>query len=120
MAPLEGSFRHAGYRMTYDVWGEGERTVVLIHGLLMNRRMYDRLAPELAARGNRVITVDLLGHGRSDRPEDLRLYSMPLFARQVVALLDHLELDAAVVGGTSLGANVALELAAREPERAKG
>ena len=86
----------------------------------MNRRMYERLGPALAERGNRVICVDLLGHGRSDRPEDLRLYSMPLFARQVVALLDHLELDSAVVGGTSLGANVGLELAAREPERAQG
>ena len=41
-----------------------------------------------------MICVDLLGHGRSDRPEDLRLYSMPLFARQVAALLDHLELAA--------------------------
>ena len=106
--------------MTYDVWGEGERTLVLIHGLLMNRRMYDRLAPELAARGNRVVCVDLLGHGRSDRPEDMRLYSMPLFARQVVALLDHLGLEQAVVGGTSLGANVSIEFAVRHPERTRG
>jgi pimeloyl-ACP methyl ester carboxylesterase len=45
---------------------------------------------------------------------------MPRFARQVVALLDHLEQPAAVVGGTSLGANVALELAAVSPERASG
>jgi pimeloyl-ACP methyl ester carboxylesterase len=67
-----------------------------------------------------VICVDMLGHGRSDRPEDLRLYSMPLFARQMAALLDHLEQPAAVVGGTSLGANIALELAVREPERVAG
>jgi pimeloyl-ACP methyl ester carboxylesterase len=40
--------------------------------------LFERLGPALAARGNRVICVDLLGHGRSDRPEDLRLYSMPL------------------------------------------
>ena len=85
----------------------------------MNRHMFDRLGPELAERGNRVVTVDMLGHGRSDRPEDLRLYSMPLFARQVVALLDHLEEESAVVGGTSLGANIALELAVRYPDRAR-
>jgi pimeloyl-ACP methyl ester carboxylesterase len=115
-----GELSYEGHRIEYDSHGSGERTIVLIHGLLMNRRMYDRLAPALAERGNRVICVDLLGHGRSDRPEDLRLYSMPLFARQVVALLDHLELDAAVVGGTSLGANVGLELAAHAPERAQG
>jgi len=94
--------------------------LVLVHGLLMNRHMYEPVAPYLAKRGNRVICIDLLGHGRSDRPEDLRLYSMPLFARQVVALLDHLGLAAAVVGGTSLGANVGLELAVRHPDRARG
>jgi pimeloyl-ACP methyl ester carboxylesterase len=115
-----GAFRYEGHRISYDSYGEGERVLVLVHGLLMNRRMFERLGPELAAAGNRVICVDLLGHGRSDRPEDLRLYSMPLFARQVVALLDHLELASAVVGGTSLGANVGLELAVRYPERARG
>jgi pimeloyl-ACP methyl ester carboxylesterase len=114
-----GEFRYEGHRISYDSYGEGERVLVLVHGLLMNRRMFERLAPELAAAGNRVVCVDLLGHGRSDRPEDLRLYSMPLFARQVVALLDHLELASAVVGGTSLGANVALELATRDPARAR-
>jgi pimeloyl-ACP methyl ester carboxylesterase len=115
-----GEFRYEGHRIEYDSYGEGERVLVLIHGLLMNRRMFDRLGPELAQRGNRVIAVDMLGHGRSDRPEDLRLYSMPLFSRQVAALLDHLELPAAVVGGTSLGANIALELATRQPERVRG
>jgi pimeloyl-ACP methyl ester carboxylesterase len=115
-----GEFRYEGHRIKYRSYGEGDRAIVLVHGLLMNRRMYARLAPALAERGNRVICVDLLGHGRSDRPEDLRLYSMPLFARQVSALIDHLGLDSAVVGGTSLGANVALELATKEPEQVRG
>jgi pimeloyl-ACP methyl ester carboxylesterase len=120
MAPLEGSFRYTGHRIAYDVYGEGERVIVLVHGLLMNRRMFERLGPELASRGNRVVAVDLLGHGRSDRPVDARLYSMTAFADQVLALIDHLELEAPVVGGTSLGANVGLEFAARHPERAGG
>ncbi len=111
--------RYEGHRIEYDSYGEGERVVILVHGLLMNRHLYQHLGPALAKRGNRAICVDLLGHGASDRPEDLRLYSMPLFARQVVALIDHLELDSAVVGGTSLGANVALELATQQPARAK-
>ncbi len=114
-----GDFLYEGHRIEYDTYGDGDRVVILIHGLLMNRRMYEGLGPALAERGNRVICADLLGHGRSDRPEDLRLYSMPLFARQLAALIDHLELDSAVVGGTSLGANVALELATRNPERAR-
>ncbi|HEV7769414.1 MAG TPA: alpha/beta hydrolase [Solirubrobacterales bacterium] len=115
-----GEFRYEGHRIEYDSYGEGDRVVILVHGLLMNRRMYERLGPALAERGNRAICVDLLGHGRSDRPEDLRLYSMPLFARQLAALIDQLGLDSAVVGGTSLGANVSLELATREPDRVRG
>jgi pimeloyl-ACP methyl ester carboxylesterase len=115
-----GELEYEGHRIEYDEYGEGERLLVLVHGLLMNRRMFERLGPALAERGNRVVCVDLLGHGRSDRPEDLRLYSMPLFARQVAALLDHLEEASAVVGGTSLGANVALELAVSDPERVRG
>ena len=118
MGPEQGSFRFAGHRIAYDVYGEGDRVIVLAHGLLMNRRMYERLGPELAARGNRVVAVDLLGHGRSDRPNDPRLYNMGAFAEQLVALFDHLGLQAPVVGGTSLGANVGLELAARHPDRA--
>jgi pimeloyl-ACP methyl ester carboxylesterase len=111
---------YQGHRIGFDEYGEGERPIVLVHGLLMNRHMFERLGPALAERGNRVICVDLLGHGRSDQPDDLRLYSMPLFAQQVLAVLDHLGLERAVVGGASLGANVALELAVRHPERVKG
>lgn len=115
------SFRYQGrHRVTYDVHGEGDRVLILVHGLLMNRRMYERLAPEMASRGNRVVSVDLLGHGRSDRPEDPRLYSMTAFADQIDTLLDHLELDQAVIGGTSLGANVALEYSAWHPQRVRG
>lgn len=107
------------HRISFDDYGEGDRPLVLIHGLLMNRRMFDRLGPEMAERGNRVIAVDLLGHGRSDRPPEMSRYSMTFFARQVEALLDHLDLDQAVVGGTSLGANVTLELSHLAPERVK-
>ena len=120
MADQSGSFRYSGHRISYDVHGDGERALILIHGLLMNRRMFDHLAPEIASRGNRVITIDLLGHGRSDRPVDRRAYSMPAFADQVAALIDYLELDRPVVGGTSLGANVSLELGARHPGKSRG
>jgi pimeloyl-ACP methyl ester carboxylesterase len=114
-----GEFRHQGWKISYDEYGEGERTLVLIHGLLMNRHMFDRLGPAMAAGGNRVIAIDLLGHGGSDRPPEMVNYSMTFFAEQIVALLDHLELEQAVVGGTSLGANTALETAKVAPERVR-
>jgi pimeloyl-ACP methyl ester carboxylesterase len=114
------TFSHQGREIAYEEHGDGDRPLVLIHGLLMNRRMFDRLAPAMAARGNRVITVDLLGHGSSDRPAEMVNYSMALFGRQVVALLDHLGLEDAVIGGTSLGANTSLTIARDAPERVKG
>ena len=67
-----------------------------------------------------MITFDPLGHGASDRPQDMTRYSMSAFARQAVALLDHLDIDQAVVGGTSLGANITLEVALIAPERLRG
>src|SRR5687767_12404041 len=114
------SFRYGKHRLNYTVYGEGPRTTVLLPGLLFSQRMHVPLARELAERGNRVVTLDLLGHGRSSRPRDMRQYSMDLFAQQVVALLDHLELEDAVVGGTSLGANVTLSVASAAPERLRG
>jgi pimeloyl-ACP methyl ester carboxylesterase len=96
------------------------RPLILVHGLLLSQEMHRPLAKALAARGNRVITVDLLGHGSSDRPRDMWRYSMGAFGEQLLALMDHLELEEAAVMGTSLGANTALEVAARAPERLRG
>ncbi|HEY5947305.1 MAG TPA: alpha/beta hydrolase, partial [Kofleriaceae bacterium] len=113
------SFTHRGRRISYCEHGHGPRVVVLTHGLLMDRRMYTKLAPALAARGHRVITVDMLGHGASDQPHEMTAYSMQQFGRDVLALLDHLEVPQAVIGGTSLGANVALEAAVLAPARVR-
>ena len=107
-------------RLEYTEYGSGERWVVLLHGQLMPRRMHEPLARTLAAEGLHVVALDLLGHGRSDRPEDPTAYSVTAFAQQVLALLDHLGADQAVVGGTSLGANVSLELAWLAPDRVAG
>jgi pimeloyl-ACP methyl ester carboxylesterase len=115
-----GHFRHDGQRLAYTIHGKGPKTTILMPGLLLSQKMQLPLARELAARGNRVVTFDPLGHGASDRPRDMWRYSMSGFAQQAVALLDHLDLDEAIVGGTSLGANVTLEVAALAPQRLRG
>jgi pimeloyl-ACP methyl ester carboxylesterase len=115
-----GTFVYEDRRLAYRVYGEGPRVTVLLHGLLLNQRMHVPLARALAERGNRVLTLDLRGHGRSDRPPDMWRYAMSFFAQDVVALLDHLGVDQAVVGGTSLGANTTLEVASLAPERLRG
>lgn len=108
------------HRLEYTEYGGGDRWVVLVPGQLMPRRMHERLARRIAASGARVVTLDLLGHGRSDRPADPMAYSTTAFGEQVIALLDHLGADRAVLGGTSLGANVALEAAVLAPKRVQG
>jgi pimeloyl-ACP methyl ester carboxylesterase len=113
-------FRYDGQRIAYTVHGDGPRTTLLLPGLLLSQKMQTPLARQLAARGNRVVTMDPLGHGESSRPQQVWHYSMSAFAAQTLALLDHLELDRAIVGGTSLGANITLELTAQAPERVVG
>ncbi len=113
-------FRHEGQRLAYTIHGRGTNTTILMPGLLLSQKMQRSLARQLAKRGNRVVTFDPLGHGASDRPRDMWRYSMTLFAEQALALLDHLELEEAIVGGTSLGANITLELACLAPGRLRG
>jgi pimeloyl-ACP methyl ester carboxylesterase len=120
MSARRRSFRHEGFRLVYDEYGTGPRPLVLLPGLLLNRKMHAPLAQALAERGNHVYVLDFLGHGDSDRPRDMARYTMPLLGDQVVGLLDHLELDEVVLGGTSLGANVSLDVMTKMPERLRG
>jgi pimeloyl-ACP methyl ester carboxylesterase len=114
------SFDFEGHRLVYDEYGEGDRVVVLLPGLLFSRKMHGPLAEELATGGHRVLCLDLLGHGESDRPPEMWNYGMSIFGRQAIALLDAAGVDKAVIGGTSLGANTTLEAAAHAPERVRG
>jgi len=120
MMPTTRSFTHEGFKLVFDEYGSGDRPVVLMPGLLFSRKMHGPLASTLAQRGYRVMCLDLLGHGDSDRPHEMWNYSMTLFAEQALGLLDHLELERAVLGGTSLGANVSLEAASLDQDRVQG
>jgi pimeloyl-ACP methyl ester carboxylesterase len=120
MVPTRHTFEFDGHTLAYEEYGAGERAVVLMPGLLFSKRMHGPLATTLAGHGYRVLCLDLLGHGESDRPPEMPNYSMTLFGAQTLALLDHLEIDKAVLGGTSLGANTALEACAANPSRVQG
>jgi pimeloyl-ACP methyl ester carboxylesterase len=120
LTPNSRHFEFDGQRLVYDEYGTGSRVVVLLPGLLFSRKMHRPLAESLAERGHRVLCLDLLGHGDSDRPPEMWHYSMTIFGRQAIALLDHAEIDQAVIGGTSLGANASLEAATAAPDRVKG
>lgn len=89
--------------------------LVLVHGWACDRRMMTGLGEHLAA-DYRVVTVDLRGHGHSDKPE--QVYDIPGFAGDLARVCARLGLDRPVVIGHSMGGAVALELAAREPDLA--
>jgi pimeloyl-ACP methyl ester carboxylesterase len=119
--PVEiGTFSFQGWNLAYEVHGEGDRLLVYMHGLLLDAGVNRGIAQALAQRGNRVVLLDLLGHGHSDKPDHATEYRFDLYARQVLALLDHLGVEQAVLGGVSLGANVSLQAAVLAPERVRG
>jgi len=113
------AFTHDGLRLWYSERGDPDGPpLVLLHGLFFSRRMYERLAQRLP--GHRTLMLDLRGHGKSSRPRTPAAYRWDELAGDVLALLDHLGIERAVIGGLSLGANVALVLAVSHPERTTG
>jgi pimeloyl-ACP methyl ester carboxylesterase len=112
-------FTHDGLDLHYSERGDPDGPpVVLVHGLLWSSRMFRRVAAQLA--DHRVLLIDVRGHLPSDRPTDPAAYSWATLAGDVVGLLDHLGLERAVVGGLSLGANVALAAGNEHADRVAG
>ena len=107
-----------GHRLVYDLYGASTAPlVVYLSGLLLDSELNRGIAQALAEQGYRVALLDLLGHGRSDKPTHAATYRIDSYANQVIALLDHLGVERTVLGGISLGANVSLFAAAQNPAR---
>ncbi len=122
MIPVEFdlSFTEHGHRLVYDVYGASSSPVVVyLHGLLLDAELNRGIAQALAEQGYRVVLLDLLGHGRSDKPTHASTYRIDSYADQVIALLNHLGVEEAVLGGISLGANVSLFAATEYPRRVR-
>jgi pimeloyl-ACP methyl ester carboxylesterase len=109
-----------GTRVAVEDLGEGDSIVVLLHAFLMTHHMQLPLAQHLASEGRRVLCVDLLGELDPGQAPDPARYSSQRLAAQVLGVLDELGVDKAVVGGTSIGSNVAMEMALAAPERVQG
>jgi pimeloyl-ACP methyl ester carboxylesterase len=102
-----------GVALYYEDVGQGEPPILLVHGWMCDHTYFapqaERFAPD-----HRVVSVDLRGHGRSDKPE--QDYTMAGFADDLAWLCGELGLTRPVVIGHSMGGVIALELAARHPE----
>ncbi|MFN8343389.1 MAG: alpha/beta hydrolase [Spirosomataceae bacterium] len=104
MAPVNGT------RLYYEIAGQGE-ALVLIHGLALDTRMWDAQWTAFA-KHYKVIRYDVRGFGQSDRAHDPHNPTEDL-----LALLDYLKISKAHLAGLSMGGNIALNFAAKYPER---
>jgi pimeloyl-ACP methyl ester carboxylesterase len=94
--------------------GKGE-PLILLHGFPASAHLWRDVVPELP-KGHRVVVLDLLGYGRSDRP-DGRALSIAAHAARVIELADALRITRFAVAGHDLGGGVAQHLAVHQPER---
>ena len=104
-----------GVGIEYDVYGEGP-AVLLLHGFPDTGRLWRHQAPALAEAGFQVIVPDLRGYGRSDKPEAVSAYSIPVLAGDVMAVLANLGIARAHVVGHDWGAALAWAMASLAPD----
>jgi pimeloyl-ACP methyl ester carboxylesterase len=101
-------------RVHYKSYGKGREALVLIHGWSCSMDYWRDSIPDFAKR-NRVIAIDLPGHGQSDKPEVT--YSMDFFARAVEAVMRDAKVERAVLVGHSMGTPVARQFYRKYPQQ---
>jgi pimeloyl-ACP methyl ester carboxylesterase len=112
-------FDSNGVKIHYVVQGkEDGEPVLLIHGFTLDIETQWAPVLQALAKDYKVVAMDCRGHGGSDKPHDPKKYGLEM-ARDAVRLLDHLKIDKAHVVGYSMGGSIALQVAARFPERVR-
>jgi pimeloyl-ACP methyl ester carboxylesterase len=106
-----------GARIHYLSYGKGAEALVLIHGWTQNADAWRDNVADLAQR-NRVIVIELPGHGQSDKPQVT--YSMDYFARAVEAVMRDAKVKRAVLVGHSMGTPVARQFYRKHPDQTLG
>jgi len=104
----------SGIAIQLAVWKGKGKPILCIHGLTANCRCWDLIASSLSPR-HKVIAMDLRGRGLSDSPSSG--YSVEHHCRDILSLMDDLNLDRPVLMGHSLGAFISLVFAAQHPQR---
>src|SRR5262249_20668468 len=107
-----------GITIAYDDVGEGDDTLLLVHGHPFNRSMWGPQLEAVRDAGWRVIVPDLRGYG--DTTVVPGMTTLNVFAADPAALLDHLECSDVVIGGLSMGGQIVMEFVRSYPERVRG
>ena len=89
--------------------------VVFLHGFATSGHLWNDVVP-LMPPGHRLVVLDLLGYGRSDRPGNREL-DIPAHAGRVIEVLDELRIDSVCIVGHGLGGGIAQSLAVRHADR---
>ncbi|WP_303318932.1 alpha/beta hydrolase [Flavivirga abyssicola] len=110
------NLQYKGINVFYTDNGKGN-AVVLLHGFLENVSMWDPFIPTLSKK-NRVICIDLLGHGKTECLG--YIHTMELMAEVVQAVLKYLKIRRSTFIGHSMGGYVALAYAEKNPDALKG
>jgi pimeloyl-ACP methyl ester carboxylesterase len=105
---------HGANRIHYVTAGNGNRTIVFVHGWACNLCFWREQIPALAGKA-RLILIDLPGHGQSDKPQVN--YTMDFFAEAVLAVLRDAKVDKAIFIGHSMGAAVLCRVHHHTPEK---
>ncbi|MGQ0607418.1 MAG: alpha/beta fold hydrolase [Chloroflexota bacterium] len=104
-------------RVFYEVYGEGEPTILLLPTWSIVHSRIWRLQIPYLARHYRVLTFDGRGNGRSHRPTEAAAYADTEFVDDAIAVLDATGTERALIVSVSMGAGFALRMAAEVPER---
>ena len=116
----EGFAERDGQRLFYEIYGEGDETIFLLPTWSLFHSRHWKMQIPYFARHFRVLTMDGLGNGRSDRCREPRRYDAAEFARDCLAVMDATGTERAVMASLSRGAQYQLELARLAPERVAG
>jgi pimeloyl-ACP methyl ester carboxylesterase len=103
-----------GQRIQFEVGGEGDRTLVFVHGWSCDRRYWAEQMTAFADRYH-VVAIDLAGHGESGTGR--RSWTIPAFGDDVAAVLERLDIRGGVLIGHSMGGDAIVETALLVPHR---
>lgn len=110
--PVDGYVTYGGFKLHYLEWGKSGRDIVALHSMMMDAHSFDFLAQSLSS-SNRILAIDLLGHGDSDKPTDA--VSFEKHVEVIRGVVKEREFSGLVLIGHSVGGFISMLYASKYP-----